>query len=283
MKWFFALNEACPTFSYYADMIKVAVHSALKNTSLVPYFLYDGADGALTDWLQQRRVRIISCRSSVYEKLRLLSEQKQNPDILQIGAGAFLRTELPRIAHQMGIEDSYVLYTDCDVLFIKEVTEELNKMDCRYFAVAPEVDPQDYQRMNTGVMLMNLKNLRVTDPSFRDFMTSNLEKFSCWDQSAYQWFYKRPRRRFFFKYGWDRLPIEFNWKPYWGDYSSAKIVHFHGPKPFQRAYIKCGEGPKILKDLASGSYDDACALWERMLEEADNLNVTNQSRVPKNN
>ena len=27
MKWFFALNEACPTFSHYANMVKVAVHS----------------------------------------------------------------------------------------------------------------------------------------------------------------------------------------------------------------------------------------------------------------
>ena len=271
MKWFFALNEACPTFSYYADMIKVAVHSALKNTSLVPHFLYDGAEGALTDWLQQRSVRIIRCRSSLYDELRFVAEKKQNPDILQIGAGAFLRTELPTIAHQFGIEDRYVLYTDCDVLFIKEVTEELSTIRCHYFAVAPEFDPKDYHQMNTGVMLMNLNNLMVVDRSFRDFVTSNLEKFPCWDQSAYQWFYKRPRRRFLFKHGWDRLPIEFNWKPYWGDYSSAKILHFHGPKPFQRAYIRSDGAPKILKNLASGSYDDACALWERMLKEAQTV------------
>ena len=44
-------------------------------------------------------------------------------------------------------------------MFIKEVTEELNKIGCRYFAVAPEVNPKDYQQMNTGVMLMNLENL----------------------------------------------------------------------------------------------------------------------------
>jgi len=268
MKWFFALNQACPTFSYYSDMIKVAVHTALKHTSLVPHFLYDGRDSALTDWLTNRNVQIIRCRTSLYERLRLLSQKNQKADILEIGAGAFLRTELPRITREMGIEDLYILYTDCDVLFIKEVSEELSKIGCHYFAVAPEFDPKDYQQMNTGVMLMNPNNLMALDQSFTNFVTLNLEKFPCWDQSAYQWFYKRPRMGFLFKRCWDRLPIEFNWKPYWGDYSRAKILHFHGPKPFQREYLKSGGAPKVLQDLAIGSYDDACSLWERMLKEA---------------
>jgi hypothetical protein len=268
MKWFFALNELCPTFTHYANMIKVAVYTAIKHTSLVPHFLYDGVDNPLTEWLQKRNVPILSYRTPLFERLRELSQRRQDPQILAIGAGAFLRMELPWIAHELNIDDTYVLYTDCDVMFMKEVTVDLREISCRYFAVAPEFDPKDYQQMNTGVMLMNLKNLIAIDESFKKFVALNLEKFPCWDQSAYQWFYRGPRKKFFHPYGWDRLPIELNWKPYWGDYSSAKIVHFHGPKPFQRELVKSAGSPKVLQELAMGSYEELCALWDKMLKEA---------------
>jgi len=269
MKWFFALNQACPTFLHYADMIKVAVHTAFKYTSLVPHFIYDGEENALTHWLCKRKVPIIRCRTSLYERLRELSEKKKDTQILAIGSGVLLRTELPRIALETGIDDEYVLYTDCDVMFMDKVTGDLEKLDCRYFAVAPEFDPKDYVHMNTGVMLMNLKRLIAVDRRFKRFLMSKLEVLTCWDQSAYQWFYKGPRKTsFFWRRGWDRLPVEFNWKPYWGDYSSAKIVHFHGPKPFQREYVRSDDAPQILRDLARSSYGELCTLWDKMLEEA---------------
>lgn len=269
MKWFFALNEACPALSRYVDIVKVAIHTTFKNTSLLPHFLYDGEDNELTDWLRKRKVPIIRCRTFLFDRLRKLAERKQDPQILAIGAGAFLRIELPRLACELGIQDKYVLYTDCDVMFMRDVAEDLNKMACRYFAVAPEFDPTDYQHMNTGVMLMNLKNLTAMDESFRKFVIANLEKFPCWDQSAYQWFYGGPRNKLLRRRGWDRLPIEFNWKPYWGDYSNAKVIHFHGPKPFQREVVKSDGCPKILRDLATGSYQELCRLWDRMLQEAN--------------
>jgi hypothetical protein len=269
MKWFVALNELCPTFLPYADMVKVAVHTALKHTSLVPHFLYDGRDNALTDWLRKQKVAVLPCRTPFFDQLREVSQKKLDPQILAIGAGAFLRVELPKIARELGMDDTHVLYTDCDVMFMKEVADDLKKIRCRYFAVAPEYDPKDYQHMNTGVMLMNLENLVQVDERFREFVISNLEKFPCWDQSAYQWFYKNPRKKFFGRQGWDRLPIEFNWKPYWGDYSSAKIVHFHGPKPFQRELVNSAGSPKVLQNLATGSYRELCALWDKMREGAE--------------
>ncbi len=38
MKWFFALNEKGNEFDNYAKMLKVAVYTAQKFTSLNPYF-----------------------------------------------------------------------------------------------------------------------------------------------------------------------------------------------------------------------------------------------------
>jgi hypothetical protein len=211
----FSLGRNLAHVCDYADMVKVAVHIAVKQTLLAPHFLYEGADNALTDWLRKREIPIIRCRTRLFGRLREISQRKQDPQILAIGAGAFLRTELPRIALEMGMEDEYILYTDCDVMFMDQLTEDLEKLSCRYFAVAPEFDSKDYQLMNTGVMLMNLKNLIAVEEKFRKFLVSNLEKLPCWDQSVYQWFYKRPRGNFFFRSGWDRLPISFNWKPYW--------------------------------------------------------------------
>ena len=52
-----------------------------------------------------------------------------------------------------------MLYTDCDVMFMDEATEDLKRLGCRFFAVTLEFDPKDWQRMNTSVMLMNPKNL----------------------------------------------------------------------------------------------------------------------------
>jgi hypothetical protein len=86
MKWFFALNELCPTFLHYADMVKVAVHTAFKHTTLVPHFLYDGADDALTGLLRKRTVPIIRCRMSLFDRLQELA---QDPQILAMVKAKF--------------------------------------------------------------------------------------------------------------------------------------------------------------------------------------------------
>jgi hypothetical protein len=78
--------------------------------------------------------------------------------------------------------------------------------------------------MNTGVMLMNVKNL--IDGKFKKFVISIGNNFL--DRSAFV----EGREKSF---SIDMVgSIGFNWKPYWGDYSGAKIIHIHGSKPFQR-------------------------------------------------
>jgi hypothetical protein len=91
MKWFFALNEACPTFSHYANMVKVAVRIAVKQTLLAPHFLYEGADNTLTDCCGSERYRSsVAGRVSLVDSARS-HKQKQDPKILAIGAGLFGR------------------------------------------------------------------------------------------------------------------------------------------------------------------------------------------------
>ena len=54
------------------------------------------------------------------------------------------------------------------------------------------------------------------------FIKLNLSKFQTYDQDAI---------RFFYKDKVEELNYSYNYKPYWGNESNIKILHFHGPKP----------------------------------------------------
>ena len=82
-----------------------------------------------------------------------------------------------------------------------------------------------------------------------------------WDEAAYRWFYRESNGPL-----WDRLRPELNWKPYWGENAQARIVHFHGPKPFQRDYID-SDWPE-LKPFTGGAYLEQVKRWDELLEEA---------------
>jgi hypothetical protein len=58
-----------------------------------------------------------------------------------------------------------------------------------------------------------------------------------------------------------------NWKPYWEENREARIIHFHGPKPYQRNYID-SHYPEI-KYLSGGCYGALCDVWEELLNEAN--------------
>jgi hypothetical protein len=259
MRWYFALTEDSTAFRQYAEMIMVAVDTAKKRTSLEPHCLYDGGENDFTAWLTKRGVRIIPHRSFVREALEELGRRKQNPHLAAALSGAFSRIELPEIVK--GGADR-VLYTDCDVMFLDEVVPELEANACRYFAVAPESDREDYVNMNTGVMLMNPERLRESLPEFREYVSKNLAALEAesWDEAAYRWFYRNEDGPM-----WDRLRPELNWKPYWGENPQAKIVHFHGPKPFQREYID-SHWPE-LKPLTGGAYLAEVERWSKLLED----------------
>lgn len=263
MKWFFGLNEQSTVFEDYSKMLKVAVKTAQKFTSLEPHFLYDGEENSLTDWLQKQNVIIIKRRSFLYDKLAEIADKRNKTDYLTIGAGAFLRTEIPQLSVEMNFQDDFVLYTDLDVMFQHEVVSGLQKFSPKFFAVAPEFSKDNYKEMNSGVMLMNLKNLREIDEKFRAFMIKNIETLvdSAWDQGAYKRYFKT----IFGGFKWDKLPVEFNWKPYWGKNDSAKIIHFHGPKPTQRSILFSDRMPAdlgVLLPLANADYKDFCASWD---------------------
>ena len=264
MQWFLALNEGCPAFKQYADMAKVAIHTARQHTSLQAHCIYDGGENDFTAWLKSRAVPILHWRTFLHDDLALLGKETNNPDLLRATRGVFLRVELPALQARLGLDDR-VLYTDCDVIFRKEVVGELRPLQPKFFSVAAEANAARPDEMNTGVMWMHLPEMRAQDALFRDYLRQNIAALPgmSWDQGAYRNFYRSAKNDPL----WDVLPPELNWKPYWDDYGTAKIIHFHGPKPFQRPNIDSHYSE--LKHLTGGRYGEVCDLWEALLEEAE--------------
>lgn len=244
MKWFFALSEASlghPNHDWPA-MIRAAVRSARAVTRLEPHFLYDGAPSALTEELQALGVTVMhktltflpNIQGRWHEMGRAL-----DPLLLAIMAGAYLRTEIPAL----GLLDEYVLYTDCDVLFLSD--PEVERFRPAYFACAPQRDPNDLQDINSGVMVMNVPAMRREVENLWHFIVTRFW-FGAHDQEALREYYAG---RF------ETLPLELNWKPYWGMNPAARIVHFHGPKP------------GVVRRLLSDPAFSIPPIWRELFEE----------------
>ena len=175
--------------------------------------MYDGEPDDLTAWLESRGVNVIFPRVSFYEKLKSF----YSPELLTVASGAFLRYDIPLLEK----EESIILYTDCDVLFLQSVSKE-SLPEPEFFSCATESGADDWSVLNTGVMLMNIPNLRKSHDDFCEFISQNIDQLDTYDQTAFNIYYGDKNTR---------LPLEYNWKPCWGCNEQTKIIHFHGPKP----------------------------------------------------
>jgi hypothetical protein len=109
-------------------------------------------------------------------------------------------------------------------------------------------------------MLMNTDRLALDYAAFHQYASENLDSLPVigFDQGIYMALYAGR---------WERLPAEYNWKPYWGHCPEAKIVHFHGPKPTEREALRnrIARAP-IIQELATGAYEYFCDVWEGELQ-----------------
>jgi hypothetical protein len=249
MKWFFAYNGFNPW--RYDAHIKMMVRSAVANTSLDGHLLYSGPpENPILSFVESQGVNVIHRKPSILGDLERM--KAKFPDYeLDVATGAFLRMDVPLICKELGYDDEFILYTDCDVVFLRELPSSSSEPSFRptLFSCAPEIIKEDWRGMNSGVMVMNIDTLLADHPSFKRFITSGdtlyyeLFKQGPYDQAAYQIYYESK---------WDKLPMEYNWKPYWGFNEDAFILHFHGPKVSDVRKIMKGmkQGmPRIFRDL----------------------------------
>lgn len=247
MKWYFSITEATLTADEDHDflgMIRVAVASARANTSLRPHLLYDGAEGPFTAEMRAAGVVVIRHRLSFYDQLEH-AQRRLRPDLhdyMRTAAGAFLRLDIPNIE----MHDEFVLYTDCDVMFLSDPA--LESFHPATFTVASQFDLYGHHKeINSGVMLMNVGRLRRDLPALLDFGCDMIHTMQGYDQEFLRIFYNGK---------WDPLSPKYNWKPYWGDDPMARIVHFHGPKP--------AAARKLLRDHGYRQDDPVFQAWRNL-------------------
>jgi len=279
MKWIFALNAE--SVDSYGDFARVAVLSARKHSSLQPICLFDGDDCELTRWMQQQGVEIIHVRSRLYDAVVEIATRRGMPFWLRFAPGTFLRLEIPRLARELKWDDEFVFYTDCDVMFAADSRPFLEPLRPRFFAGAPETFKDKPLHLNAGVMWMNVAAL--DDQAFDAWVDANLER-CCefqFDQTCYRVFYN-PLHRLVWQlkvpyemsyrlmarlparpWQWDDLPLELNWRPYWGDNDQASVIHFQGLKPSQRDEVQTD--PFVAK-MNTPFFRKSALQWEEWLQ-----------------
>jgi len=223
MKWYFAYNAHTEGAQF--SLIRMAVNSARRYTNLEPNCIVSGPPGACSAWLQRQGVRTHFRDARILDDL--LRHKEANPDFDLFSArGAYLRLEIGEIERV----DNYVLYTDTDVMF--RSLDGIERFRPWIVAMAPEMDRRDRRHPNTGVMIINVPRFRRWVDRIYDLARSDPSKMLAHDQTAIIQV---------LGWQWQRLPAEFNWKPYWGYSDQAKIVHWHGPKPAHAEMMLVGE------------------------------------------
>ncbi len=255
-KWYFCANERGLRNEF--RLIRTAVLSARRNTSLVAHCVYDGQDCTELDWLLSEGVKVIRWTPSLEPELRHGYGEKYDTF-----RGHWLRIDIPILES----EDPQILYTDIDVMFRRDPAAY--GFSPRYVAVCEETRLGDRGHFNSGVMVMNLPALRAVRPwllrQVRHRLTNDF-RYPAHDQKSLNDFLLEEAE-------WMRP--EFNWKPYWGPNEEAVIVHFHGPKPWHVAAIREGRAGtmkpafRTLHDRAPAGYDAFIAEFEAIGAEAD--------------
>lgn len=219
MKLFFGTNSSTSKTNNI-KLLYAAINSAIKNTDFEIFVLFDGKRNELE---LPNSVNVIEYRHRCYDFFKESNRCKNNIGVFDTATGAFLRTEIPNVVKMLGLNDSFCLYTDYDVIFQKGDYSVLDNIKPTNIAVSPEIDINCKNHFNSGVMVINIESMTKND----DLIIDNI--LNTFDQRNRG--YDQPILNDIFKNKFDSLPLEFNWKPYWGINENAKIIHFHGAKP----------------------------------------------------
>jgi len=255
MKLFFCTNSESIVKPHLRRLLYNSMGSALENTCLNVFLVYDGKREEIVDI--DKRVTIIEHRHRLYNTL-INTRKKDIAGFNMIATGSFLRTEIPMLCKSHGFLDDYCLYSDFDVIFNKADFSGLYEIKPEFFAAAPEHDKNNFTYFNAGILWMNLKTMFKEDLIIMNHISHNINNLHVLDQTAYNNLYGE---RF------TRLPLEYNWKPYWGINHEAKIIHWHGAKP------RSTEPPerynldiiKYLRSLDADGYEYYNKVWEDLL------------------
>jgi len=262
LRWYFAIDER-GTNGPTGEDAKIAVSTARQLGGLQPHMLYYGARNDFTGWMEKNGVRVID---TVPSFLATIQQAEAAGTYKAHSIGHWLRVAVPMVEQ----EHEFVLYTDCDVIFLRRVNWEAIRP--KTFAAAPEFRADNWNYFNAGVMVLNIPQMRATYPAFEAHIINRItggNQYQYDDEVALNEAYRG---------AWDHLDPRLNWKPYWGYNSRAGILHFHGPKLDVINHITAGTWPadnptqRQLSDMVLGRVDSYIA-W--LSELGDQLQTTN--------
>jgi hypothetical protein len=266
MRWYFALDEAGAAGQTGADA-KTAVLTAAAIGGLEPFLLYHGHRNDFTTWMQRQGVTVIDAAPRFLDIIRRAqSAGTYKPHSI----GHWLRVAIPLIE----TTQDFVLYTDCDIIFLKPANWP--SIRPKLFAAAPEFKIDTWNYFNSGVMVLNIQAMRQTYDAFESLITTRIQTG---DHPFYddEWALNEAYRGH-----WQKLDPTLNWKPCWGFSSTAKILHFHGPKLNAIEPIAAGQWTadnptaNALKTLLTG-HKQAYQTWLALL--ADHLQLLDPAQA----
>jgi hypothetical protein len=240
MRWYFAIDEG-GALGETGALAKLAVLSALAVGGLEPVLLYHGQRGEFCAWMERHGVRIIEARPGFWA---VMERAQEAGTYRPLTIGHWLRLAIPEIE----TERDYVLYTDCDVIFLRRHNWE--SLRPQVFAAAPEMLPENWNYFNSGVMLLHMPAMRATRPALEALVCERVESGDYYrydDQYALNEAYRGH---------WEKLALGCNYKPYWDFAPDSALLHWHGPKPAVLAALARG---------ACGLTDDALHFFNQML------------------
>jgi hypothetical protein len=225
--------------SEIGEMLLLAIATCRRYTSLSPAVLSTGFRADFKIALQRFDVELVEVDTPMAPAILEANRTAGYP--LQ-AIGNYLRYE----ACNLFPSEDVILYCDCDVIFIRD---PILPPSTAILSAGPEDKPNDYEHFNSGVLLMNIPAFSSEISQFYQFSQERLLNFfPGFDQ---------PSLNAYFGSRIERLPLELNWRPYWGPNAAASIVHFHG--------VKYGG----VTDLLAGVYKGAAARLDLVLDLTD--------------
>lgn len=232
--WVFALRGKDKR---YDEMMKVAVKSALQQTSLIPYVMVhpDESRYDRVQWLRSQGVQV--CIHQPTWELKLLEILKRSTESARKSShlysfpdmvlGTFFRLDIAVLPELLQFE--HVLYTDTDVLFNKDITDMQGEGLKLPSTIQLSIETPNLAVLNAGVYFASLRFLRETHAGLIQALLSSKSidygVYGPGDQGLLNMYYEAGLKKA------GLLSEElFNAKAY-STTIQARIVHFHGPKP----------------------------------------------------
>ncbi|MEM7147292.1 MAG: glycosyltransferase [Verrucomicrobiota bacterium] len=215
-----------PAPSSWPDQVRVSALSLQREGGLEVKIFYRGKDKDLLNWFDKHGIEVIDIQqpsatmSSLLDEITKIAKSSDRSSQIDNYQGCMMRYFIPHIAREQGWDDEFVLYADCDVVALRDLSGLPKIVSPTLFAAASEELGGSQGSFNAGIMLMNVRNLEEEFGNFMEFCRLSLPVLVnlAVDQTACRLFFR------------DRiavLPSFYNWKSYWDPHEETAILHFH--------------------------------------------------------